>query len=97
MEDWGYAQTDPDQQLARLHYFSIKKLQDGGPIEMTITVKEYVSPSVGGLRFFALADKQTNQDVAPYTPSGWGGSLLEALGACVREIDRFPYKRAAAE
>jgi hypothetical protein len=92
MNDWGYAQSKKEEQLARLHYFSIKKLQDGAEIEMTITVKEFFTPPLGALQFFAQADKQTNQAVAPYTPTGWGSTMLEALGACVREINRFPYQ-----
>ncbi|HEY2843664.1 MAG TPA: hypothetical protein VGJ09_08445 [Bryobacteraceae bacterium] len=97
MNDWGYAQTDPAQQLARLHFFSFKKLQDGGEIEMTITVKEIFTPALGALQFFAQADKQTNQKVAAYTPCGWGGTMLEALGACIREINRFPCQAEAGE
>lgn len=93
MNDWQYAQTDPREQLARLHYFSMKKLQGEEEIEIMITVKETFTPSLGGvMQFFAQADKQTNQKVAPYTPSGWGKTLLEALIACIREINRFPYQ-----
>jgi hypothetical protein len=92
MNDWEYAQTDPSEQLARLHYFSVKKVQEGTDIEMHITVREYVTPPMGGLQFFAQADKETNQKVAPYRPAGWGGTMLEALGACMREINRFPYQ-----
>ena len=97
MNDWGYAQTDPAQQLARLHFFSFKKLQDGKTIEMTITVKEIFTPPLGALQFFAQADKQTNQQTAPYTPSGWGSTMLEALGSCIREINRFPYQAESGE
>jgi hypothetical protein len=89
MDEWGYAQEDPAEQLARLHYFSIMKLQDGAAIEFIITVKEYVTPPLGALRFFAQASRQTNQKVAPYTPCGWGSTLSEAVGACTREIKRF--------
>jgi hypothetical protein len=98
MDDWQYAQTDPRQQLARLHYFSIKKLQEDAEIEMIITVRETFTPALGGaMQFFAQADKQTNQKVAPYTPSGWGKTMLDALLACVREINRFPYQGEATE
>jgi hypothetical protein len=96
MNDWGYAQSNPAEQLARLHFFSMKKLQGGAQIEMTITVKEVFTPELGALQFFAQADKQTNQNSAPYTPRGWGSSLLEALGHCVKEINRFPYEGEAA-
>ena len=34
MSEWGYAQQDPREQLALLHSFSIKKLQDGAEIDM---------------------------------------------------------------
>jgi hypothetical protein len=95
MNDWGYAQSNPREQLARVHVFCIKKVQDGAEIEMTITVKEFFTPPLGALQFFAQADKQTNQKVAPYTPSGWGSTMLEALGACVREINRFRYEAGA--
>jgi hypothetical protein len=92
LEDWGYAQADPSEQLARLHFFSMKKQQDGGEVEVTITVREFFTPKDGALVFFAQADKQTNQKVAPYTPSGWGKTLLQALAECIREVNRFPYQ-----
>ncbi len=44
------------------------------------------------MRFFAQADKQTNQKTAPFSPSGWGSALVKALSECVREIHRFPYE-----
>jgi hypothetical protein len=91
MNEWGYAQRDPAEQLARLHFFSMTKLQAGGDVDFVITVKEYVTPKDPALVFFAQADKQTNQRVAPYTPSGWGKTLLAALEECVREVNRFPY------
>jgi len=91
MEEWKYAQTDPSEQLARLHFFSMRKRHDDGEVELTITVKEYFTPADPALQFFAQADKQTNQKVAPYTPSGWGKTLLEALLECVKEVNRFPY------
>jgi len=93
MNDWVYAQAHPSEQLAQLHHFSIlKKTQAGAEVEFTITVKEFATPKDGALVFFAQADKQTNQRVAPYTPCGWGKTLLGALQECVREINRFPYE-----
>jgi hypothetical protein len=94
MDEWKYAQSSPNEQLARLHFFAVKKLQDGQEIEFTVTVKEFVTPKDGAMVFFAQADKQTNQHVVPYTPSGWGKSLLAALDECRREINRFPYHEA---
>jgi len=92
MSDWGFAQTDPAQRLARLHMFSVVKVQEDREIEFTITVKEYYTPAEPAAQFFAQADKQTNQKVVPYTPSGWGITLYEALARCVKEVHRFPYQ-----
>lgn len=92
MKEWGFAQTNPSQQLAQVHYFSIQKPHAGGEVEFLITVKEYLTPREPTMTFFAQADKQTNQKTAPYSPSGWGKNLLEALSECVRAIERFPYE-----
>ena len=107
MSEWTFAQTQPSEELAQLHFFSVKKCQPDGDIEFTITVKEYVDRNQYHMRFFAEADKQTNQkcmkfyaqadrqinqSVAPFTPFGWGESLLQALSECVRAIHRFPYE-----
>ena len=94
MKDWGFAQTNPNEELAQLHYFSIKKQQPGGDVEFLITVKEYITPKEPTMHFFAQADKQTNQRTAPYQASGWGKTMLEALANCIREINRFPYEGA---
>lgn len=91
MDEWKYAQRDPDEQLARLHFFSMNKLQPDGEFEFKITVKEFHTPKDPAHLFFAQADKQTNQTVAPYTASGWGKTMFEALLECVKEINRFPY------
>jgi hypothetical protein len=91
-DDWGYAQANPAEQLARVHLFSMKKLQDGREIDLTITVKEFFTPKDPAMPFFAQADVQTNQSAAAYTPCGWGKTLLEALEMCVREVNRFPFQ-----
>ena len=92
MKEWGFAQTDPSQQLAQVHYFSILKPHAGGEVEFLITVKEYLTPKEPTMTFFAQTDKQTNQKTAAYSPSGWGKNLIEALSECVRAIERFPYE-----
>jgi len=92
MRDWGFAQTDPTEELAQLHYFSMKKQQPGGAVEFTITVREYITPTEPTMHFFAQADKQTNQNTAPYRPCGWGKTLFEALVECVRAINKFSYE-----
>jgi hypothetical protein len=91
MSEWEFAQAEPEQQLAKVHLFSMVKRQDGGDVEFMITVKEYLTPKDPAMGYFAEADKQTNQGVAPYTPIGWGKTLLAALAQCMREVERFPY------
>jgi hypothetical protein len=92
MKEWAFAQTNPAEELAELQFFSMKKKHAGGEVEFLITVKEYITPVEPTMRFFAKADKQTNQKTAPYTPTGWGKTLLEALSECVRSVNRFPYE-----
>jgi hypothetical protein len=94
MKEWAFAQTNPAEELAELHHFSMKKKYAGGDVEFFITVHEYVTPAEPTMRFFAKADKQTNQNTAPYTPAGWGKTMLEALSECVRAVNRFPYEGA---
>lgn len=99
MDEWAYAQTKATEKLARVSHFSVMKQQDGAEIEFLITVKEYAAATDRRMCFFALADKQTNQDGTPYTPCGWGETLISALSDCIRELNRFPYqpKRDCAE
>ena len=92
MSEWTFAQSDRSDELAQLHFFSINKHQDGRVIEFRITVKEYATPNHLSMRFYAEADRQINQKTAPYTPSGWGQTLLQALSDCVKGIQRFPYE-----
>src|SRR5262245_6821728 len=93
MAEWEFAQTDPSDELAQLHFFSMKKKQPGGEIEFQIMVREYVTHGENrSMRFFAEANRQTNQSVAPFTPTGWGSTLLKALSECVKAIHRFPYE-----
>ena len=92
MSDWEFAQANEEQQLAKLHHFSMCTKHGSGDVEFTITVKEFLTPKDPAMGFFAQADKQTNQGVAPYTPIGWGNTLLAALAQCMREVERFPYR-----
>ena len=92
MSDWKYAQKDPSERLAMLHHFSVHKKQLNGDFLFQITVHEFVTPDIGSLRFFAQADKQTNQETAPFTPVGWGNTMLAALSECIANIHRFPYE-----
>ncbi len=94
MAEWKFAQRDPAEELAHISYYSMKKQQDGQSVEFTIRVHEYITPRDPAMLFFAQADKQTNQRTAPFTPSGWGRTLLEALSACMEAIHRFPYEPA---
>ncbi len=92
MAEWEFAAEKAEDQLAELHFYSMKKKEGEKEIEFLITVKEFANPKDFSLKFFALADKQTNQSTAPYTPSGWGPTLLKALAECVEAVHRFPYE-----
>lgn len=93
MAEWAYVQTDPYQELAQLHYFSVKKkAEPDGVVEFIITVKEYADRNQQFMRFYAEADKQVNQKTAPFTPFGWGETLASALAECMNEINRYPYE-----
>jgi len=95
MAEWVYAQKDPAEELALLHYFSFKKLQPEGPesvVEFVITVKEFASRNVVQMRFYAQADKEVNQKSAPFRPFGSGDSMLAALTECVKSIRQYPYE-----
>jgi hypothetical protein len=86
------AQTNPSEELARLHFFSMKKKQENCDVEFRITVREYATFREPGLQYFAEADRQTNQGTAPFTPCGWGNTLFTALNECIAAIHRFPYE-----
>jgi len=92
LAEWHHAEQDPSDELCLLQQFAIKKRQPEGDVEFTITVREYVHPPDPAMKFLAQADKQTNQKTAPFTATGWGTSLFEALNQCIREIHRFPYE-----
>jgi hypothetical protein len=92
MTEWIFAQAEPSEELARLHFFSIKKKEPGGNVEFTIKVYEFVQRNALNMKFFAQADKQVNQQGAPFAPFGWGETLLEALSECVHAIRQFPYQ-----
>ena len=95
MAEWELAQKDPSEELAQLHFFAIKKKQPGGDVEFQIVVREYVMlnrEQDRSRRFFAQANRQTNQSIAPYTPCGWGSTLGMAVSECAKEIRRFPYE-----
>jgi len=93
MTDWMYVQENSAEQLAQLHYFSFIKHQPGGDVTFRITIKEFAAPPPGQrLRFFAEADKAVNQRTASFVPCGWGNTLFNALGDCVRLIRQFPFE-----
>ena len=92
MADWHFAQTDPSEELAQLHHFSMKKRQPSGDVEFIITVREYVNRNEQYMRFYAQADKEVNQKTAPFIPFGWGETLLSALCECKKSIQDYPYE-----
>ena len=92
MSEWVYAQRDPAEELAQLHYFAFKKRQEEGDVEFVITVKEFAQRNSTQMRFYAQADKEVNQRTVPFRPFGWGDSLLVALMECMRAIREHPFE-----
>jgi hypothetical protein len=98
MDEWTLAQSDDGEELAQLHFFSVKKNEPRGDVVFKITVKEFATMGPDrSMRFFASTDKQTNQNTARFTPCGWGDSLLTALSECLRSIRRFPFEGPDSE
>lgn len=95
MAEWEFAQSHPSEKLAKLHHFSMTKQQPEGDVEFRIEIKEFICGENQMMRFYAEADKETNQKTAPFTPCGWGSSLLKALEECIKAIHRFPYEEDA--
>ncbi len=94
MAEWSYAQENAAERLCKIERYGVTKTYAGGEVEFVITVREYVDPPDPAMRFLAQADKQVNQKTAPYTPAGWGSSLLQALAECLQAIRKFPYEPA---
>lgn len=92
MAEWSYVDTEPGEGFCEIRYFGFVKKQADGDVEFLITLREYVHPPDPALKYFAQADKQTNQRTVPFTPVGWGSSVASALHECVKAIRRFPYQ-----
>jgi hypothetical protein len=92
MEDWKFAQKDPSEALAKLHFFSVTKKHAGGELEARITVKEYATYKTTDLKFYATADIELNQKTLKFQPFGWHETLLGALAECMRNLRRFEYE-----
>ena len=92
MSDWKYVQQDPSEALAQLHFFSVRKKHPSGDIEARITVREFATPEIGAMQFFAMADIELNQKTAGFRPSGWSDTLMGALSECLKNLRRFEYE-----
>ncbi len=95
MAEWSYVDTEQGEGFCEIRYFGFVKKQASGDVEFLITLREYVHPPDPALKYFAQADKQTNQKTAAFTPVGWGSSVASALHECVKAIRRFPYEPVA--
>lgn len=92
MNDWKFLQKDPSEALTRLHYFSVKKKCASGEMDILITVKEFATPGIGAMQFYAVADIELNQKTAKFQPVGWSDNLTGALSECLKNIRRFEYE-----
>jgi hypothetical protein len=92
VSDWKFVQKDPSETLAQLHFFSVKKKYSEGEMEVRITVREFATPEIGALQFFAMADIELNQKAMKFQPSGWSNTLAGALEECMKNVRRFEYQ-----
>ena len=92
MAEWHFAQSDPADELAILHHYSMKKHEGGRAVEFVITVREFATPKEESMRYLATADKEVFQKGVPFRPAGWGKTLLKALADCIVQIKQFPYE-----
>ena len=92
MEDWKFTQKDPSEELARLHFFSIRKKHASGHVEVRITVKEFAFAKTTDMKFLASADIELNQKTMPFQPCGWAETLMGALTECLRNLRKFDYE-----
>ena len=53
MADWKYVQRYLSEALAKLHFFFVTKKHAVGEVEARITIKEFQTPRVSEMRFFA--------------------------------------------
>src|SRR5580698_1798623 len=92
MSDWKFLQGDPSEALAKLHFFSVAKKHAAGEIEARITVKEFATPQLRDLHFFAVADIELNQKTLRFQPVGWSDSLMGAVAECLKNLRKFEYE-----
>jgi hypothetical protein len=92
VDDWSFAQQDPSEALARLHFFSVRKKHAHGEVEARITVKEFAAAKSAEMKFFAVADIELNQKSMKFQPSGWSETLTGALSECLRNLRKFEYE-----
>ena len=90
--DWQFVDVEAEEQLCRIENFAIKKIKNDQAIDFLVTIREFLHPPDPTMRFFAQADKQTNQKHVAYTPCGWGPNLHTALRECIQAIRKFPYE-----
>jgi hypothetical protein len=95
MTDWKFVQRDPEEALAQLYFFSVKKKHPAGDMDVRITVQEFATPKLGVLQFFARADIEVNQNTATFEPVGWGDTLTSALSECLKNLRRFEFEGPA--
>ncbi len=90
--EWIDIEPTAEEHLCRIAYFEIQKQTKTGPVPFRIAVREFLDPPDPAMKFVATADKETNQRIAPYTPTGWGDTQGLALWECLQAIRKFPYE-----
>ena len=95
MADWKYVQRDASEALAKLHHFSVTKKHAKGEVEARITIKEFATPKMSEMAFFAQADIELNQKTMKFHPCGWSETMMGALAECMRNLRKFDFEETA--
>ena len=66
-----------------------------GEIEARITIKEFATPKMSEMQFFAQADIELNQKTMKFHPCGWSETMMGALAECMRNLRKFDFEEDA--
>ncbi len=91
MEGWKFAQKDPTEALALLHFFSVTKKHASGEIEARITVKEFANAKTTDMKFLCEAEVVGGTRRHGYftRPVGGGCDLVRSPGNSCGTIRNF--------
>ena len=57
-----------------------------------LLIKEFATPTMSDMQFFASADIELNQKTLKFHPFGWSETLMGALAECMRNLRKFDFE-----